>query len=306
MEDAEAGPQNKAEVPFEATKNSRPMTDLFGEQVYEGRGQQPRKKRAARQPNTGSRGWPEPEPIATDMEPAQCHTSATEAGQPADSRESDHEPDFDQLLWLTNFSGSPNKFRPRNSLTGLPDPAFRCGTYIRATGPDRSSRTPSPTNRGISKSSPCLTCVALAFLWYILGRHEGHYCGCRRRLSAVHAVDVPGSGDPLPGAFACGIAHRANRASREQSLTDCGVVSLVPGPLTPDNGLSQSGASHSWPTGRSGGQCPHECSGGQGVTPARAQSAFCLPVMYAALSSSPTANRICLHMAVESGAGGRF
>ena len=37
MEDAEAGRQNKAEVPFEATNNSRPMTDLFGEQVYEGR-----------------------------------------------------------------------------------------------------------------------------------------------------------------------------------------------------------------------------------------------------------------------------
>ena len=71
MEDSEAGRQNKAEVPFEATKNSLPMTDLFGEQVYEGRGQQPRKKRAARQPNTGSRSWPEPELIATDMEPAQ-------------------------------------------------------------------------------------------------------------------------------------------------------------------------------------------------------------------------------------------
>ena len=74
MEDAEAGRQNKTEVPevpFEATKNSRHITDLFGEQVYDGRGQQPRKKRAARQPNTGSRGWPEPELIATDMEPAQ-------------------------------------------------------------------------------------------------------------------------------------------------------------------------------------------------------------------------------------------
>ena len=110
MEDAEAGRQNKTEVPFEATKNSRPMANLFGEQVYEGRGQQPRKKRAARQPNTGSRGWPEPELIATDMEPVQCHTSATEGGQPADSRESGHEPDFDQLLWLTNFSGSPTSF----------------------------------------------------------------------------------------------------------------------------------------------------------------------------------------------------
>ena len=75
MEDAEAGRQSNAEVPLEATKNSRPMTDLFGEQVYEGRGQQPRKRRAERQPETGSRNWPEPETIAVEFGPAQPYPS---------------------------------------------------------------------------------------------------------------------------------------------------------------------------------------------------------------------------------------
>ena len=71
MENAEAGLHSKAHVPFEATENDRPMTDLFGEKVYEGRGQQPRKKRAARQPKSGSRNWPEPELIAVEFGPAQ-------------------------------------------------------------------------------------------------------------------------------------------------------------------------------------------------------------------------------------------
>ena len=71
MEDAEAGRQSKAQVPFEATENSRPMTDLFGEKVHEGRVQQPRKKRATRQPETGSRDWPEPELIAVEFGSAQ-------------------------------------------------------------------------------------------------------------------------------------------------------------------------------------------------------------------------------------------
>ena len=71
MEDAEAGRQSKAQVPFEATENSRPMTDLFGEKVHEGRGQQPRKKRATGQPKTGSRDWPKPETIAVEFGSAQ-------------------------------------------------------------------------------------------------------------------------------------------------------------------------------------------------------------------------------------------
>ena len=75
MEDAQAGRQSNAEVPLEATKNSRPMTDLFGEQVYEGRGRQPRKKKTARQLETGSRDWPEPETIAVEFGPAQPYPS---------------------------------------------------------------------------------------------------------------------------------------------------------------------------------------------------------------------------------------
>ena len=71
MESLEARRQRKTEVPFEATENDRPMTNLFGEQVYEGRGQQPRKKQATRQPQTGSRNWPKPELIAVKFGPAQ-------------------------------------------------------------------------------------------------------------------------------------------------------------------------------------------------------------------------------------------
>ena len=71
MEDAEASRQSNTEVRLDATKNRRPMTDLFGEQVYEGRGQQPRKKQATRQPGTGSRDWPKPELIAVEFGPAQ-------------------------------------------------------------------------------------------------------------------------------------------------------------------------------------------------------------------------------------------
>ena len=71
MEDSEARRPSKVEVQFEATENSRPMTDLFGELVYEGRGQQPRKKTPARQPPTGSRNWPNPELIAVKFGPAQ-------------------------------------------------------------------------------------------------------------------------------------------------------------------------------------------------------------------------------------------
>ena len=71
MENAEAGLHSKAHVPFEATENDRPMTDLFGEKVQEGRGQQLRKKRATGQPKTGSRNWPEPELIAVEFGPGQ-------------------------------------------------------------------------------------------------------------------------------------------------------------------------------------------------------------------------------------------
>ena len=71
MENSEAWRQSKADVPFEATENNRPMTDLFGEKVHEGRGQQPRKKKPARQPKTGSRHWLEPELIAVEFDPAQ-------------------------------------------------------------------------------------------------------------------------------------------------------------------------------------------------------------------------------------------
>ena len=71
MENSEAWQQSKAEVQFEATENGIPMTNLFGEQVYEGRGQQPWKKTPVRQPKTGSRDWPEPELIAVEFGPAQ-------------------------------------------------------------------------------------------------------------------------------------------------------------------------------------------------------------------------------------------
>lgn len=46
--------------------------------------------------------------------------------------------------------------------------------------------------------------------------------------------------------------------------------------------------------------------GAHGVTLARAQSAFCLPVPDAALAASPMGNRRCLYMAVEPGVRGRF
>ena len=71
MDEVEAKQVGEARAIAQAPENRHVMPNLFGEKVYEGRGQQPRKKRATLQPETGSRDWPDPETIAVEFGPAQ-------------------------------------------------------------------------------------------------------------------------------------------------------------------------------------------------------------------------------------------
>ena len=73
MEDPEARQPSEARAASGASEISPVITDLFGEQVYEGCSDRKSKKRAARQRPRSSGNWLEPEPIATEFGPTQAY-----------------------------------------------------------------------------------------------------------------------------------------------------------------------------------------------------------------------------------------
>ena len=71
MVDAETRRIGESETVSEAPEVGHFMTNLFGEQIHEGRIDRKSKRQAMRRPQRGSHDWPEPEPIATELGPTQ-------------------------------------------------------------------------------------------------------------------------------------------------------------------------------------------------------------------------------------------